>query len=210
MRRVCAEVWHARVTDIYSANEVGYLALQCPGRDSYHVQAESCFVEVLDDAGAPCGPGQSGRVVVTPLHNFAMPLIRYELGDYAEVGAACPCGRGLPVLSRVLGRTRNMVVLPNGDRRWPIFGAFHFAEIAPVRQHQLIQRGATQVEVRLVVDRALTDPELARIRGRVVESLGFPFELVFSFPSEIGRSPGGKYEEFRSDMGPVGAALPGS
>ena len=52
-----------------------------------------------------------------PLHNFAMPLIRYAIGDLAEVGAACPCGRTLPVLRRVLGRTRDMLVLPSGEKR---------------------------------------------------------------------------------------------
>jgi phenylacetate-CoA ligase len=59
---------------------------------------------VLDQRGNPRGPGEVGRVVVTPLNNFAMPLIRYELGDTAEVGAPCACGRGLPVLTRILDR----------------------------------------------------------------------------------------------------------
>jgi phenylacetate-coenzyme A ligase PaaK-like adenylate-forming protein len=61
-------------------------------------------VEVLDEEGRPCAPGETGRVVATSLNNFAMPLIRYETGDTAEVGAPCPCGRGLPVLTRIMGR----------------------------------------------------------------------------------------------------------
>jgi phenylacetate-CoA ligase len=54
--------------------------------------------------------------VVTPLHNFAMPLIRYAIGDYAEAGPPCACGRGLPVLARILGRARNLLTLPHGER----------------------------------------------------------------------------------------------
>lgn len=61
---------------MYSANEVGYIALQCPRTEVYHVLSEGALVEVLDEHGQACAPGAIGRVVVTPLHNFAMPLFR--------------------------------------------------------------------------------------------------------------------------------------
>ena len=61
---------------------------------------------MLDGQGKPCGVGEIGRVVVTPLSNFAMPLIRYDVGDTAEVGPPCACRRGLPVLTRIIGRDR--------------------------------------------------------------------------------------------------------
>jgi phenylacetate-CoA ligase len=75
------------------------------------------LVEILDAQGRPCRPGEIGRVVATPLHNVAMPLLRYELDDYAEVGQACACGRGLPVIRRILGRRQNMLRLPDGGER---------------------------------------------------------------------------------------------
>lgn len=71
------EAWNVPVTDIYTANKVGYVALQCPQSDRYHVVAEDILVEIIGDGGRPCGPGESGRVIVTSLHNFAMPLFRY-------------------------------------------------------------------------------------------------------------------------------------
>ena len=116
VRTACREAFGVDVVDSYSTQEVGYLALQCPDHEHYHVQAEDLLVEVLDDQGRPCEPGQMGKVVVTTLHNFAMPLLRYDIGDYAEVGEPCPCGRRLPVLKRILGRQRNMFILPNGQR----------------------------------------------------------------------------------------------
>jgi phenylacetate-CoA ligase len=106
VRDACREAWGVPVAHIYRAEEVGPLALQCPAHEHFHIQCEQALVEVLDDAGKPCAAGETGRVVATPLNNFAMPLIRYDLGHFAEVGAACPCGRGLPVLSRIFGRTR--------------------------------------------------------------------------------------------------------
>ena len=112
------------------------------------------LVEVIDAAGQPCAPGQVGRVVVTPLFNYAMPLLRYELGDYAEVGPPCPCGRGLPVLTRILGRERNaLLVAPTGERYWPAFGSRKFTEIAPIVQHQFVQKDAEWIEARLVTER---------------------------------------------------------
>ena len=139
VREACREAWDVPVIDTYTAQEVGYLALQCPDHEHFHVQSESALVEILDRHGAACGPGTWGRVVVTPLHNFAMPLIRYDIGDFAEVGNPCPCGRGLPVIQCILGRARNMLVLPSGERISPGFVNDWF-EGFPVTQFQIVQR----------------------------------------------------------------------
>jgi phenylacetate-CoA ligase len=103
VRDACRQVWGVGVTDMYSSQELGYLALQCPTAERYHVMSELILVEVLDESGQPCPAGATGRVVATQLHNYAMPLLRYDLGDWAQVGPPCPCGRGLPVLDRVFG-----------------------------------------------------------------------------------------------------------
>src|SRR5262249_57510260 len=107
------------------------------------VQSENLLLEVLDERGRPCGPGETGRVVVTTLHNFAMPLIRYAIGDYATVGPPCPCGRGLPVLTRIMGRARNMLTLPDGKQIWPYFAGENLSGLAPTRQYQLVQTSRT-------------------------------------------------------------------
>lgn len=201
VRVACTNVWNASVTDAYSSEETGMIALQCPDFDHYHVQAENLFVEVLDDSDRPCRPGQIGRIVVTDLHNFATPLIRYEIGDYAEVGEACPCGRGLPVLNRIVGRTRNMLTLPNGDKVWPSFPEDRMMPIAPIRQFQIVQHDLQRIEARLVSARALTDDEVGRLRAFLVGCLRHDFKLELVFVDEIARSPGGKYEDFVSRVG---------
>jgi phenylacetate-CoA ligase len=148
-REECRRAWDLSVIDVYSAQEVGIIALQCPAREHYHVQAETMFVEVVDERGEPCGPGQTGRVLVTPLNNYAMPLLRYEIGDWAEPGGPCPCGRGLPVLSRILGRERNaLLVAPTGERYWPAFGTRKLPELAPIVQHQFVQKSLQRIEAR--------------------------------------------------------------
>lgn len=187
--------------DMYSAVEAGYLALQCPQHEHHHVQAESVFVEAIAEDGRACGPGETGRAVVTPMFNFAKPLIRYELGDFIEPGGRCPCGRGLPVLARILGRVRNMVTLPSGERFWPQLSALRYADVLPVRQHQIAQVAPDRLEVRLVADRRGTPAEEAQLREIIVKKIGYPFAIGFAYPEAIPRGRGGKFEQFKSEIG---------
>jgi len=200
VRKICRDVWGVPVKDMYSATEVGYMALQCPEYGHYHVQSEAVLVEVLDSDNRPCAPGEVGRVVVTPLHNLAMPLIRYALGDYAELGEPCTCGRGLPVLKRILGRQRNMVVLPDGRKHWPSFPAELWADIGPIRQIQLVQHDLENIEARLIVERTLQPSEEGQFIQVLQERLGYPLNIHMHYVDQIERSRGGKYEDFISKI----------
>ncbi len=203
VRAACREAWGASVADIYSAREIGYIALQCPEAECLHVQSEGVLVEVLDDAGEACAPGTVGRIVVTPLHNFAMPLIRYEIGDYAEVGDPCRCGRGLPVLRRVLGREQDMLVLPSGERRWTLLSSGNIEgllELAPIRQYQFAQVAPDAIEARLAVARPLSPAEEGAVRSWLIAKLGHPFAVTFAYPDAIPRTKGGKYLDFVSEI----------
>jgi phenylacetate-CoA ligase len=203
LREACRDAFGVAIADIYSSVETGYIALQCPADDSlYHVQAEVALVEILDPAGNPCSPGEAGEVVVTPLHNFATPLIRYAIGDFAVPGGPCGCGRTLPTLARIMGRTRNAVVLPDGRRRWATVGPKKLAKIHAVRQIQVVQHTVDDIEVKLVVARPLEAGEEARIRSNIQEDLGHPFPVRFSYHAEIPLGPGGKYEDFVSEVPP--------
>ncbi len=201
VRAACETVWGVPVVDAYSAQEIGMIALQCPDRPHYHVQAECVLVEVLDDDGKPCAPGEVGRIVITALHNFATPLIRYEIGDFAEVGPPCPCGRGLPVITRIAGRVHNMLTLPSGEQVWPVqFFSSELLAVAPVRQFQFVQRSVEEIEVKLATARELREDEEAGLRELIGTKLGHGFALRFVYVDEIPRSPSGKYEDFRSDV----------
>lgn len=197
LRASCRDVLGVDIEDVYSSQELGYIALQCPDSGQYHVMAESVLVEVLDAAGHPCATGETGRIVVSSLHNYATPLIRYELRDYATVGAPCACGRTLPTLARIAGRERNMLRMPDGTSHWPLVGFHRFREIAPVRQYQLIQRTLRAVEVRLVCDRALSAAEEAQLGTVICAALGYAYTLRFAYyERELPRAANGKFEEF--------------
>ena len=202
VRRFVEEEWQLRVVDTYSSRECGYLATQCPMSNHYHVQSESVLVEILDDTGRPARPGEVGRVVISTLHNFASPLLRYEIGDYAEVGDPCVCGRGLPTLRRIVGRQRNMLTLPDGGKRWPRCGYDQFMDIVPVRQLRLIQRSLETIDAELVVERPLWESESEALMSVIRQALGYPFEIRLNYVPEIPRGPGGKFEEFLADLAP--------
>lgn len=200
VRDLCRAAWNVGVSDMYSSNELGYIALQCPDTGCYHVMAEGVVVEVLDDAGEPCKPGMTGRIVVTALNNFATPLVRYEIGDFAEVGAPCSCGRGLPVLLRIIGRVRNMLVMSNGKHFWPGFGLRGLTEELRIRQHQLVQRTFELIEVRLVVDAPLDAGQEGRLRKQLLSKLPPEFRVDVVYCDVIPRSAGGKFEDFVSEV----------
>ena len=189
------------VHDGYSSEECGAIALQCPDADGYHVMSESLIVEILGDDDQPCAPGDVGRVVITDLHNLASPIIRYDIGDYARAGDACSCGRGLLKLDDILGRQRNLVVKPNGDRHWPLVGFRNFADIAPIRQYQMVQETLERIVVHCVTDEPLVDAQKAALTELIQTKLGHEFELeILDQRDDLPRQAGGKFEEFISKV----------
>jgi len=200
LRAYVRDRWKVPFSDVYSARETGYIALQCPDHEAYHIQSESAIVEVVDDGGNHCAPGEIGCVVVTPLHNFGMPLIRYDIGDYAEVGGPCACGRGLPVLTRIQGRSRNLLALPDGSRRWPTLAPGKLLGIAPIRRYKIVQKSIADVEIRLIVDRPLHENELAALRSHFADQLGHAFNWTFRFLDEFPPTSGDKFEDFVSEV----------
>lgn len=204
LRALCRERWGVPVIDTYSSRECGYLAFQCPDHAHYHLQAESALVEILDESGAPAPPGAVGRVIVTPLHNLAMPLLRYDIGDFAETGdGPCPCGRGLPVIKSILGRRQNLLRLPDGSERWPLLSSGDIGALlalAPIRHYQVAQVAPDRIEVRLQTARALADVEVAEVRDWARRKFGAAFHIDLAFPPTLERSPAGKFEDFVSLM----------
>lgn len=200
LEALAGEVCGAQVADRYSAREVGMIALQSPDGKGYCVQSESILVELLDEADQPVSAGETGRVVVTSLQNIAMPLIRYEIGDYAHAGEAPTGGMPHPVLHTIHGRRRNMFRLPDGDWLWPRFNSDDLADMAPVRQFQLVQKSLALLELTMVVDRVATAAEEAALEGLVRQRLKGDFHLALRYVEHIPRSAGGKYEDFRCDI----------
>jgi len=196
IRATVRRTFGANLFDTYSAAEVGEIAIQCPEHDHYHIQSEALYVEVLNEQDEHCEVGETGRVVITALHNYAKPLIRYEIGDMATVGNACRCGRGLPVLDKIMGRHRNMMVRSNGAKFWPSFGLKSASRVTPIKQAQFIQHSTNDLEAICVCQRRLTAVEEETVRNIILSRLPEKIGIRFSYRDKLERGASGKFEEF--------------
>lgn len=171
----------------YGCGEVGSIAHECE-RGRLHIMAENLIVEVLDEHGRPA---EQGELVVTDLHNFATPLIRYRLGDFATLQSNdCECGRGLPCIERIHGRAYDMVQTPSGLKVHPEAIIYVFEMLkdqgAPIHQFQVEQVSKDNLVVRLVCETdAPIENQVATLLHRYVSrEFRIEFERVSSLPRE--------------------------
>jgi phenylacetate-CoA ligase len=195
------------VAEAYGLNEIGIVAHRCEaGR--YHVNAEHCLIEIVDADGELCKAGESGRIVVTALRNFAMPLIRYDTGDIAvAVAGACSCGRTLPSIGRIIGRYRAMRHAPEGTSRRvnliaDTIDALPLAMLADLREYQLHQFKDDSFELRLVSVGEPRDDILSALRAAWDAENDESTPLRILQVDKVPVAPGGKQEEFTSDFFP--------
>lgn len=200
LRRLCREILGVALVDCYSCAELGYLALQCPEADHYHVQSEAVCLEVLRSDGTACLPGETGRVVVTSLHNYAMPLIRYEIGDEAKVGLPCACGRSLPVIAKVLGRTQDYLKMRSGQAVRADLRHYEIAKYPAIIEFQLVQRDLGRLEIRLVARRPLSDEETDRLKALLAPQGSETFEVEVTYCETIERAASGKLRTFLCEV----------
>jgi phenylacetate-CoA ligase len=195
--RICG----LKVEDSYSSQECGIIATQCNSHGLYHVMAESVIVEVINPAGQPCEPGESGRLVVTDLRNFASPVIRYEIGDVGVRGGNCSCGMQSPTLQSIMGRDRNLLARPDGSRRYPLAGFQEFHKVAPVLQFRFIQHTLNEIELIVHTTAPLVAEQESALTKIVQTSLDYPFDVrVTRSATPLPRSSGGKFEDFISKV----------
>jgi phenylacetate-CoA ligase len=182
-RAVLARAFGPDIFETYGSRETMLIAAECPAHSGMHIQEENLVVEVLRDARS-VAPGESGDVVITDLHNYGMPMIRYVNGDVATLGeaGACACGRGLAKLARVDGRRADTLIDGDGN---PVPGiVFHVlfsdARREVIRQFQAVQRDHGAVVLKVVRGSEFSDDAFAAIIARFSGYLGgLPFSVEF-------------------------------
>ncbi|MDX1944451.1 MAG: AMP-binding protein [Pirellulaceae bacterium] len=190
----------------YGLNEIGKVALRCEaGR--YHIHTEGCLVEIVDSAGQPCAPGETGRVVVTALRNAAMPLLRYDTGDLAEATAGpCACGRTLPSFGELAGRFRRFAGLPGGTRErvnglLAALGKLAADEVDFLRRYQIFQDRHNRFALRLQTAGPVPESFRHALRDAWQEITGTRDNpLTLDVVAQIAASPSGKQLDFVSEF----------
>ena len=196
-RKAMVEAFGSRIFETYGSREVMLIAAECPAHDGLHVSTENLIVELVvrDDHGARAArPGELGEVVVTDLHNFGAPFIRYVTGDLAVQlpEGRCACGRWLSRLRTVEGRTADTLRDASGRPVGGLFFMVMFSGFAhKVRAFQVVQRRDRSIDLKIVPGSEFDDSLLALVKRnceRVIPNVPLRTHIVPDIPVE----PGGK------------------
>lgn len=186
-------VFHCRVWWNYHNRENGTFASECSEHNGYHLFVQNFIFEFLRE-GSIVGPGETGNIVVTDLHNCAMPFIRYEVGDvgtYSE--EVCVCGRSLPLMPELQGRRCDILVTETGRLVSGLFYQFErFFDIANIRQFQIIQESRERILIKIVVAEGYSDRDMERIRNMVHFIMGQGMQVDIKIVESIASSKSGK------------------
>jgi phenylacetate-CoA ligase len=195
MREQLQETFGCAVLNRYGSRETGDMAGECEHRCGLHVLPWSCHIEVLGPDGEPVGPGGEGDIAVTGFTNRAMPLIRYLIGDRAQLPKqelACPCGRRTQMLAELTGRSVDMFLGPDGRM---VDGEYftHLMYFRPwLRQFQVVQKAPTEVVFRVACDGEVPAAERAEIVAKTQAVLGGGCAVHFERVGTIEPSSSGK------------------
>lgn len=197
--------FNTKVFDKYGSREFSGIAYQCGQSPYYHVMSESYVVEILK-SGREAKPGQVGEVVVTDLNNLSFPLIRYRLGDLAVAapeGFSCKCGRNLPVIGKIVGRTQALIHCDNGTWLPGTFFAHFFKDFEDVcSQYQVVQKTAGEFTVKLVKASTFREARFSVLTHTLQSSVGSGTRIHFEFTTSIPLTRTGKRTPVVSSVKP--------
>lgn len=190
------QVFQCKVYNEYGCGEVGSIAHECP-KGSMHLMTENLVVEILN-GDIPAKDGEVGEIVVTELNNYAMPLIRYRLSDFAEVvsGSACDCGRGLPMIRKMVGRAYDMIRNVEGKIFHGEFFMYIFEDIKKkgfdVAQFQVVQTSKDSLCIKIVPGKRYSEKVEAILSETIKNKMGQSLKITYEFVQNIPREKSGK------------------
>ena len=197
MREVIERTFGSKVFDFYGSREVGAMAGECR-LGKMHVFAFNNLVEVVDERNQPVAPGREGRILVTTLHNFAMPLIRYEVGDTAVLGKGCRCGLKLPTLERISGRVTDHFI----SRQGALVNGEYFTHLFYYKnwlsQFQVVQEEVDRIAIYYVPIGTVPQNDIDDIEHKIRLVMGSDCAIRWRQVGEVPKTPQGKHLFTRS------------
>ncbi len=193
-KQLVEKVFGAPVANGYGGRDAGFIAHECP-QGGLHISAEDIVVELVDAKGHQVAPGETGEVVVTHMATGDFPFVRYRTGDIASLSTeACPCGRGLPCLATIEGRTTDFITALDGTVMHGLALIYVVRDLPGVAGFKIIQESLERIRVQLVMDEA-TLPQDCRedlIRG-FRQRLGEPVRVEIELVDRIAPEQSGKF-----------------
>ncbi|MFC1964854.1 phenylacetate--CoA ligase family protein [Chloroflexota bacterium] len=193
MREKIEMVFCTKVYDYYGSRETNNIAGEC--REGFmHILNFHNYVEVLNSDNQPVKEGEEGRVIVTNLHNYSMPFIRYDIGDMAVPGLEeCKCGSHLPTLGKITGRVTERFIREDGAIMSGAALTLTFNLMEWVKEFQIIQEAYKKVRIVIVLKGSENESDKKGIEDKMKILLGEDCQIIWEFVSEIPRIQSGKY-----------------
>lgn len=202
-REGLAEAYGCRVANGYGGRDLGFVSHECP-EGGLHVSGEDILVEIVDEEGRPLPEGERGEIVVTHLATGAFPFIRYRSGDEGTLSRSeCPCGRGLPLLDEVHGRTTDFIVARDGTVMHALALIYAVRDVPGVRSFKILQESLDETRVFLVTENGFAPEREAAIRTRIEERLGEGVRVLVERVDRIPTTASGKHRYVESRVQPT-------
>jgi len=193
-REVIEKQFGCRVFDQYSCYDGGAQAMECSEHSGFHISAEKVIMEFVDEDKKPAPSGCSGEILATDLHNYTMPLIRYAVGDKGTLSARqCPCGRGLPLMESLEGRTTDLIVFSNGVTLLGPALTLVFKD-CHIKQYQVIQEAKDKLVIKVIKAEYYSDKDTEYFLGVIRAHAGEGIDIEVQFVDEIPLTKAGKWK----------------
>jgi phenylacetate-CoA ligase len=189
MRNVIERNLNTKVYNRYGSREVGNIACEEPNIDGL-VISDGVYIEIVDDSGELCKDGIEGEIIVTSLINYAMPLIRYKIGDRGILNTT---KYNFPILEKVSGRNVNMFKTKDGKLIDGEYFTHLIYHIEWIKKFQIIQKTHDLIEIKIVKNLKSLKKDLDDIENGVKKAMGESCEVKFDFMDEISPLKSGKY-----------------
>lgn len=192
MRKHIESVFGVEVYDQFGCVELARTAWECPEHCGYHIDIDAVIMEFLRD-GVPVTSGERGEIVYTGLYQHAMPFIRYAIGDIGiPTDEKCPCGRGLPLMRVLEGRSDAFVQTPDGRIFSPIIWTILLRPFSEIAQFKVIQEKKDLIKVQIVMGRNFSQETIEQVKREIKNVLGEDINIEIEIVNEIPKEKSGK------------------
>ncbi len=199
-REKLSRVFGCPVANGYGGRDAGFIAHECPA-GGMHITAEDIIVEIVDREDKAQPPGVPGEIVVTHMATQGFPFIRYRTGDVGVLDdRKCPCGRGLPMIREIQGRTTDFVVAHDGTVMHGLALVYIVRDLPGVEKFKIVQESLDQTKVMLVVNEKFDRENEMRIKSAMKQRLGADVTVDVDFINDIPAETSGKYRYVMSKV----------
>jgi phenylacetate-CoA ligase len=201
-RDLISKVFGCGVFDTYGSREFMLIAAECEERNGLHISMENLYVEVIKEDGSPAKPGEMGELVITDLHNYGMPFIRYKIGDMAIISdRKCKCGRNLPLLEEVVGRSLDVIKTPDGKYVPGEFFPHLMKEFPEVLKFRVVQDKLNEININIVKSGVFADNRVNAMKHEIDKVTGTGMSVLINFVDDIPLTATGKTRVTVSNLG---------